>query len=78
MCRGERQLRQFERIYRALGNANGDKIEPMTGCKKPCHYKEYNFVGSSPKVLVNPSVLGFWAASHTTQVEMLEKFPFPG
>ena len=69
VCKSERQFRQFERIYRALGNANSDKIVQLTGCKKPCHYKEYKFVESGPKVLPKPSVLAFWAASQTTQIE---------
>ena len=51
-----------------LTNANGEKIVEMTGCAKPCHYKEYKFVESSPKVLARPSVIAFWAASQTTQV----------
>ena len=69
VCKKEQQFKQFEQIWRGLGNSNADEIVEKTGCLKPCHYKEYKFVESSPKVLVNPGVLGFWAASHTTQVE---------
>ena len=69
VCKNEQQFRQLEKIYRELGNANADEIVKKTGCKKPCQYKEYNFVEGIPKMLINPSVLGFWAASHTTQVE---------
>ena len=69
VCKEEKQFQQFEDIYKGLSQANGDKIVQVTGCKKPCQYKEYKFVESSPKVISSRSVLGFWAASHTTQVE---------
>ena len=67
VCKSEQQIWQFEQIYMELANANGEKIVKMTGCKKPCHYKEYKLVESSPKVLPLPSVLASWAASQTTQ-----------
>ena len=68
VCKSRKQIRQFEQIYLGLTNANVEKIVEMTGCAKPCHYKEYKFVDSSPKVVARPSVIGFWATSETTQV----------
>ena len=69
VCKKEQHFRQYEQIYRELGNADADEIAEKTGCPKPCQYKEYNFVESSPKMWTEPAIVGFWAASHTTQVE---------
>ena len=69
VCKSEQKIRKFEQTYAVLSNANSDMILEMTGCKRPCHYKEYKFVDSSPKVVSKRSVLAFWAASHTTQIE---------
>ena len=69
VCKNEQEINQFEKLYRKLADANADDIVDITGCKRPCQYKEYKFVESSPKVLPAPLFLGFWAATGKTQVE---------
>ena len=69
VCSTPEQFNQFEEIYKALVNTDAERIEKTTGCKKPCQYKEYKFVESSPKITPRPSVVMFWAASRKTQIE---------
>ena len=51
-----------------------DEIVEMTGCKKPCSYKEYKFTSNTPeeepltKTPKDQIFIAFWAVSRTTQV----------
>ena len=52
-----------------------DEVESMTGCLKPCSYKEYKFVNSAPKGLAVAAFaddqvsIGIWAVTRHTWVE---------
>ena len=52
-----------------------DEVERMTGCLKPCSYKEYKFVNSQPKDMVVAAVpddqlaILLWAVTQYTQFE---------
>ena len=69
VCTTKEQLAQFEQSYKLLTNADADAILHITGCRKPCNYKEYKFVDSRPKIVSIPGAVAFWAASQKTQVE---------
>ena len=68
-------FRQFERLYIDLSNALLSQIVNMTGCKRPCRYKEYKFVNTNSKehnYMDYPEdqvVFCLWAVSQYTQVE---------
>ena len=69
VCSDPEQFSRFEEVYLALVNTDAEQIVKTTGCKKPCQYKEYKWVESSPKVIPRPSVVMFSAASSKTQIE---------
>ena len=51
-----------------------EEIVEITGCKKPCTYKEYKFTSSTPiedpltQTPEDQIFIAFWAVSRTTQV----------
>ena len=75
ICTERNQFKQFDRLFSMLLTAEVDKIERLTGCLKPCSYKEYKFVNSNPKPLLvgqvpdNQIAFGLWAVSEYTQFE---------
>ena len=42
-------MNRFERLYIDLYNAPLSQIVKMTGCKRPCSYKEYKFLNTNLK-----------------------------
>ena len=62
-------------MYTILLDADMSKITRMTGCEKPCSYKEYNFVNTNLKDLSyytfpeDQIVFCLWAVSQNTLIE---------
>ena len=48
-----------------------EDIRKTTGCKKPCFYKRYNFIGEKLQTyfLANEFVFSLWAVSNYTMLE---------
>ena len=78
ICSTDQQFRELGKIYEELMTAVMDEIVEMTGCKKPCTYKEYKFMSSIPieepltKTPEDQIFIAFWAVSRTTQVLILK------
>ena len=68
-------FRDFEQLFKILLDADMSKITRVTGCEKPCSYKEYNFVNTNFKELSYYSfpedqiAFCLWAVSQNTQIE---------
>ena len=68
-------FREFEQLFTILLDADMSKITRMTLCKKPCSYKEYNFVNTNLKDLSyytfpkDQIAFCLWAVSQNTLVE---------
>ena len=68
-------FREFEQLFTILLDADMSKITRKTGCKKPCSYKEYNFVNTNLKDLSyytfpeDQIVFCLWAVSQNTLIE---------
>ena len=58
-----------------------DEVERLTGCLKPCSYKEYKILNTQPKKMVVAAVpddqlaIILWAVTQYTQFE--EEVPSP-
>ena len=63
--------RQFEATYGLLFVEEYSGIKKITGCLKPCSYKEYKFIGDRlPTNFVSDHyVVSLWAISNDTTVE---------
>ena len=67
--------RWFEEKYRVLMNSATSKITKLTGCNRPCSYKQYKFVNKfedstrSKNSLGSSLSMGLWAVSEYTQIE---------
>ena len=64
-------------IYRFLEEAtNLKEIQNLTGCRKPCHYKEYKLVDKLQKFSApyydGDCPIAIWVISPDTQVETEE------
>ena len=74
ICTADQQIREHGKIYRELMEDDMEEIFEITGCKKPCSYKEYKFTSSTPSentMTTTPEdriFIAFWAVSRTTQV----------
>ena len=71
--------REYDLIFGKLSVAESEKIKHMTGCKKPCKYKKYNFLGDPTSHSAYKSdhfVFSLWAVSYKTNVET-EKLIYP-
>ena len=74
ICAKDQQFRELGNIYRELLVAVMEEIVEITGCKKPCAYKEYKFTSSTPiedpltQTPKDQIFIAFWAVSRTTQV----------
>ena len=70
-----RCFREFEQLFAVLLDADMSKITRMTGCRKPCSYKEYNFVNTNLKDLSyytfpeDQIAFCLWAVSQNTHIE---------
>ena len=68
-------FRDFEQLFSLLLDADMSKITRMTLCKKPCSYKEYNFVNTNLKDLSyytfpkDQIAFCLWAVSQNTLIE---------
>ena len=68
-------FREFEQLFTILLDADMSKITRKTGCKKPCSYKEYNFVNTNLKELSyytfpeDQIAFCLWAVSQNTHIE---------
>ena len=75
VCTTQNQFNLYDQLFALYLMFEIDKIERLTGCLKPCHYKEYKFVNSNPKdqllaqVPDNQISIDFWAVSEYTQFE---------
>ncbi len=68
-------------MYHQIGFSEMIKIEKLTGCMKPCYYKQYSVIGDkTPTSFRHPSdffTVSFWAVSNDTKVEKeLLVYPF--
>ena len=61
----------YEKMYRQIGMSELVKIEKLTGCMKPCYYKQYRVIGekTSTSFPSNFFTVSFWAMSNDTKVE---------
>ena len=76
-CEKDQDFRKIEQIYSSLVDEDVNGIERKTGCRTPCRYKEFRFVGGSPKVAPGSALVAFLAASDKTQIEEeVLLFPF--
>ena len=68
-------FREFEQLFSLLLDADMSKITRMSGCRKPCSYKEYNFVNTNLKDLSyytfpeDQIAFCLWAVSQNTHIE---------
>ena len=66
-------------MFNKLAVTESEEIGHMTGCKKPCKYKKYNFLGDPTSHSAYKSdhfVFSLWAVSYKTNVET-EKLIYP-
>ena len=74
-CTTRKQFARYDELFTTYSVIEVDQIERLTGCLKPCHYKEYKLLNSNPKDLILVKVpedqiaIGIWAVSQHTQFE---------
>ena len=71
--------REYDLMFDKLAVAESKEIRNMTGCKRPCKYKKYNFLGDPSSLSAYKSdhfVFSLWAVSYKTNVET-EKLIYP-
>ena len=66
--------RLFQAKYRVLMNSETPKITKLTGCKRPCSYKQYKFLNrfedpTRQQTQGKPLSTCLWAVSDYTQIE---------
>ena len=68
----------YEVHYSRIAIAEMGGILKLTGCKKPCFYKKYDFVGDKRTTGFphDDFVLSLWAVSNSSSVET-EVFVYP-
>ena len=72
--------RKYEELFGVLSNEEPSGMTKLTGCKKPCHYLKFSFVGVSQSTSFKSDlfVMSFWAAFNFTMVEKETLiYPFP-
>ena len=67
-------FREYESIFNELEQAESDEISRITGCRKPCRYRRYSFLGEpSPSAFESEHyIFALWAVSNKTKVETEE------
>ena len=67
-------FREYESIFNELDQAESDEIRQITGCRKPCKYKRYSFLGDPfPSAFESEHpFFALWAVSNKTKVETEE------
>ena len=66
VCTSLEQYKQFESLYESISDTAGSFIEEVTGCIKPCSYKEYKVAGVNPYTFEQKgfsSFFGIWYVS---------------
>ena len=58
----------FQKILQGIVEAEIDVIRKLTGCRKPCTYRQYTFIGKRTPTLCKPKISSFslWAFSNRT------------
>ena len=63
--------RKSHTIFRGLSMLESDEVSDITGCPKPCHYKNYKIFGEHI-VKSEHNKFTLWAVSGRTRVETEE------
>ena len=63
--------RLYANHYLEMDNSEAKDIFKLSGCRKPCVYKRYNFVGEkqTSSFLTDHVLFSLWAVSNSTLVE---------
>ena len=66
--------RKYESIFAKLEVSESEKIFEITGCRKPCQYKKYIFLGDPyPSAFKSDDhIFSLWVVSDKTRVETEE------
>ena len=61
----------YEEMYRQIEISELFKIQKLTGCMKPCFYKQYSVIGEKTSTSFTSDffTVSFWALSNDTKVE---------
>jgi hypothetical protein len=61
----------YEDMYRKITISELFKIKELTGCMKPCFYKQYSFIGEKTSTSFKSDffTVSFYAVSNDTKVE---------
>ena len=64
-------FRKYEKILRDIVAAENNEIRKLTGCRKPCTYRQYTFTGERTPTTFKPEAFSFslWAFSNRTLVK---------
>ena len=67
-------FREYEKIFAQLEVSESEEIFQTTGCRKPCKYKKYSFLGEPyPSAFKSKHyIFSLWAVSYKTKVETEE------
>ena len=76
MCTKKEQFTQFDNLYDQYMKMESDEVVSLTGCLKPCEYKEYKIINSNLKTATalthvpdKEISFGLWAVSKYTEYE---------
>ena len=76
ICTKKGQFTQFDNLYTEYMMMESDEIVSLTGCLKPCEYKEYKIINSNIKTASALTAVpdkeiffGLWAVSKYTEYE---------
>ena len=63
--------RMYDTEFDRLSKAEANEITRVTGCKKPCKYKKYKFIGERQETEFQSGEFTFslWAVSELTMVQ---------
>jgi hypothetical protein len=61
----------YEEMYDRIGLFELLKIKELTGCTKPCSYRQYSVIGEKTSTSVKSDffTVSFWAVSNDTKVD---------
>ena len=64
-------FREFDDYFTIIVNAEVEDILKVTGCKKPCFYQKYTFIGErhTTDFVHEYLVFSLWSVSNSTTVE---------
>ena len=74
----DKYFRLYEEFYKSLNILETVGIFQLTGCRKPCRYNKYGFIGgqTATSFAHQHFVFSLWAVSNSTTVET-EVFVYP-